>query len=57
MGGGFLLKRAVSSETEGTLAEAVHGVRLLAVCEQGLSGEGYVLADMAKCDVEVLADL
>ena len=38
MGGGFLLQGTVSSETEGTLAEAVHGMRLLAVGEQGLAG-------------------
>jgi hypothetical protein len=37
MGGGFLLKRSVSSETEGTLAEAVHGVRLLGIGEDGLA--------------------
>ncbi len=38
LGSGFLLQGAVSSEGEGALAEAVHGVRLLAVGEQGLSG-------------------
>ena len=56
LGGGFLLERAIATEGEGALAEAVHGVRLLAVSEQGLAGEGYVLTDVAKCDVEVLAD-
>lgn len=56
MGGGFLLEGAVSSECEGTLTEAVHGVRLLAVGEQCLAGEGYVLADVANGYVEGLAD-
>ena len=56
MGGGFLLQGAVAPEGEGTLAEAVHGVRLLAVGEQCLSGEGYVLADVADGYVEELAD-
>ena len=32
------LEGAIASEGEGTLTEAVHGVRLLAVGEQGLSG-------------------
>ena len=50
------LEWAIASEGEGALTEAVDGVRLLAVGEQGLAGEGYVLTDVAKCDVEVLAD-
>ena len=57
MGGGFLLQGAVASEGEGTLAETVDGVRLLAVGEQGLAGEGYVLADVANGYVKVLAYL
>ena len=57
MGGGFLLQGAVASEREGALTEAVDGVRLLAVGEQCLSGEGYVLADVANSYVKVLADL
>ena len=57
MGGGFLLQGAVASEREGTLAEAVDGVRLLAVGEQGLSGEGYVFGDVANGYVKVLAYL
>ena len=38
MGGGFLLQGAIASEGEGTLTEAVDGVRLLAVGKQGLAG-------------------
>lgn len=57
MGGGFLLEGAVASEGEGTLTEAVHGVRLLAVGEQCLAGEGYVFGDVAKGDVKELAYL
>lgn len=57
MGGGFLLQGAVASECEGALAEAVHGVGLLAVCEQGLPGEGYVVGDVANGYVEELAYL
>lgn len=57
LGGGFLLKRAVASECEGALAEAVHGVCLLAVGEQGLAGEGYVFGDVSQSDVKELADL
>jgi hypothetical protein len=55
LGSGFLLQGAVAPEGEGTLAEAVDGVRLLAVGEQGLSGEGYIFGDMANGDVEELA--
>jgi hypothetical protein len=55
MGGGFLLQGTIASEGEGALAEAVHGVRLLAVSEQGLSGYGYIFGDMANGDVEELA--
>lgn len=55
MGGGFLLQRAIASEGEGALTEAVDGVRLLAIGEQGLSSEGYVFGDVANGYVEVLA--
>jgi hypothetical protein len=37
LGGGFLLEGAIASEGEGALTEAVDGVRLLAVGEQGLT--------------------
>ena len=50
------MQRAIASEGEGTLAEAVDGVRLLAVGEQCLAGEGYVLADVADGDVEHLSE-
>lgn len=57
MGGGFLLEGAVATEREGTLAEAVDGMRLLAVGEQGLAGEGYVFGDVSNGYVKELAYL
>ena len=51
------MEGAIATEGEGALAEAVDGVRLLAVGEQGLSGEGYVLRDVSQSDVKILADL
>ena len=51
------MEGAIASEGERALTEAVDGVRLLAVGEQGLAGEGYVLTDVAKCDVKILAGL